>query len=74
MVLAYFASDFSTPLILDNGAMGIEPEVVNKNYIPLYRFNLERFVVFDHGFERKSPIDMKKLEHWESITKRLSII
>ena len=74
MVLAYFADDFSAPLILDNGVMKIEPEVVNKNYVPLYRFNLDRFVVFDHGVEHKSLIDLKKFSNWESITKRLSLI
>lgn len=74
MVLAYYADEFSTPLILDNRALSIEPEAVSKKYIPLYRFNLERFVAFDHGFEHKSPIDFKKLENWESIAKRLSLI
>lgn len=73
MVLAYFTDDVSVPLILDNGALTIEPETVTKNYIPLYRFNLERFVAFDHGFERKRPIDLKKLENWEGIIKRLSL-
>jgi len=73
MVLAYYTDAFSVPLILDNAALTIEPEAVHKNYIPLYRFNLERFVSFDHGFEHKRPIDLKKLENWEGIIKRLAL-
>jgi len=74
MVLAYYPDEFSEPLILDNQALDIAPEKVNKDYIPLYRFNLERLVTFDHGFEHKAPLDMKKIEQWSSLTKRLSLI
>lgn len=74
MVLAYFTDEFSRPLILDNDVLTIKQEALSRDYIPLFRFNLEHFVAFDHGFEHKSPIDFKKLENWKSITKRLSLI
>lgn len=74
MVLAYFTDEFSAPLILDNRAIDIAPEKIDKDYIPLYRFNLERFVAFDHGFEHKTLLDLKKMEQWGSVTKRLSLI
>lgn len=71
VVLAYYADERAVPLILDNRVLNIVPEKVNKDYIPLYRFNLQQYMAYDQGFARKSPIDMKKLEKWETLTKRL---
>jgi predicted transglutaminase-like cysteine proteinase len=71
VVLAYYADERAVPLILDNRELNIVPEKVNKDYIPLYRFNLAQYMAYDQGFARKSPIDMKKLEKWETLTKRL---
>lgn len=71
MVLAYYEYENSTPLILDNRILHIDSESMNQNYIPLYRFNLNDFIAYDHGWERKSLLEIKKLSKWENLTKRL---
>lgn len=72
MVLAYYEYEGSVPLILDNRILSIDPELMNRDYIPLYRFNLNDFIAYDQGFERKSPLITKKMYQWEELTKRLS--
>lgn len=71
VVLAYYEDERSVPLILDNRQLQITQEKIDKNYIPLYRFNLKHILTYDQGYGRKSPIDMKKIAQWESVTKRL---
>jgi len=71
MVLSYYPDEHSTPLILDNQKLDVKPEIVNKDYIPMCRFNREYFVAFDHGFEHKTPINLKKMAKWDNLTKRL---
>lgn len=72
MVLAYYEYKGAVPLILDNRAFTIAPENLNKNYIPLYRFNLNDFIAYEDGWEHKSSIATKKLHQWENLTKRFT--
>jgi len=72
MVLAYYEYKGAIPLILDNRAFTIVPETLNKNYIPLYRFNLNDFIAYKDGWEHKSSIATKKLHRWEELTKRFT--
>lgn len=72
MVLAYYEYKGAVPLILDNRAFTIVPETLNKNYIPLYRFNLNDFIAYEDGLEHKSSIATKKLHKWEELTKRFT--
>lgn len=71
VVLAYYENERSIPLILDNRRLTITREKIDKDYIPLYRFNLKHLMTYDQGYGRKSPIDMKQIAQWESVTKRL---
>lgn len=71
MVLAYYEYENSVPLILDNRILHIDSEAMNRNYIPLYRFNLNDFITYGHGGERKGFLETKKLSKWEELTKRL---
>lgn len=70
MVLAYYEHERSIPLILDNRALRIDEEKISKEYIPLYRFNLQHVITYDQGFGKKSPINFNKMAKWESVTKR----
>lgn len=71
MVLAYYEYDGAIPLILDNRTLSIDPESMNHDYIPLYRFNLNNFITYDKDGEHKSPLASKKMYKWEELTKRL---
>lgn len=72
MVLAYYEYEGAVPLILDNRAFTIVPESLNKDYIPLYRFNLKDFIGFENGLEHKSALTTKKLHHWNDLNKRFT--
>jgi len=72
MVLAYYEYKGAVPLILDNRAFTILPESLSKDYIPLYRFNLNDFIGFEDGVEHKSAITTKKLHQWTDLTKRFT--
>lgn len=71
MVLVYYKDETSVPLILDNRHVSIVPETLGTSYMPLYRFNRNHAIAYNHGYEHKTPLERKKVPKWENLTKRI---
>ncbi|SFT77618.1 cysteine protease LapG [Pseudomonas marincola] len=68
MVLTYYATPTSEPLVLDNLIGQIRPASQRKDLLPVYAFNAEGLYVAGSN-TRKS--DTKKLSRWQDLLKKM---
>ena len=66
MVLTYYASPSSDPLVLDNLIGEIRPASQRKDLLPVYAFNAEG--LYTAG---KRSGDSKKLSRWQDILQKM---
>ncbi|WP_339512709.1 cysteine protease LapG [Pseudomonas sp. RL_15y_Pfl2_60] len=68
MVLTYYSSPSSEPLVLDNLIGEIQPASQRKDLLPVYSFNAEG--VYLPGSNSKKS-DTKKLSRWQELLKKM---
>ncbi len=68
MVLTYYSSPVSEPLVLDNLINDIRPASQRRDLLPVYAFNAEGLYLAGSNM-RKS--DSKKLSRWQDILKKM---
>ncbi|WPN48706.1 MULTISPECIES: cysteine protease LapG [unclassified Pseudomonas] len=70
MVLTYYSSPTSEPLVLDNLIGEIRPASQRKDLLPVYAFNAEGlYLPGKNGGQRSS--DSKKLSRWQDVLKKM---
>lgn len=67
MVLTYYATPTSDPLVLDNLIPEIRPASQRRDLLPVYAFNAEG--LFVAGSNKKG--DSKKLSRWQDVLKKM---
>lgn len=68
MVLTYYASATSEPLVLDNLIGEIKPASQRKDLLPVYAFNAEGLYLAGSNSKKS---DTKKLSRWQDLLKKM---
>jgi predicted transglutaminase-like cysteine proteinase len=72
MVLSYFETPETVPVVLDNYNPRILPATERNDLIPVYSFNAESlFVAKSAGLGQALPADKYRNSHWERLLKNL---
>lgn len=72
MVLTFYSTPTSDPLVLDNLIGEIRPASQRKDLLPVYAFNAEGlYLPGTNGGKRSS--DSKKLSRWQDVLKKMQI-
>ncbi len=73
MVLAYYATPYSEPLILDNLIREIKPASSRKDLLPVYSFNGKNlWMSKERGQGRQVAGDSQSINLWRDLTVRMS--
>lgn len=71
MVLSYYISDSSDPLILDNLIGQILPASQRHDLLPVYAFNAEGLFLIDPFTSAITRGDPKQLSRWQGVLKKM---
>lgn len=73
MVLTYFETPQSVPLVLDNYNLKVLPATERKDLMPVYSFNADSFFLTNQaaGVARKLPVDKVNNRRWVELLNQL---